>query len=57
MDATCGAEPSYPLGEPEITPVFCGVCVAQSSVFYVVYIIACLGIFLFFASALSYTFD
>ena len=34
--ATCAAGSAYPSGAPEIVPSFCGVCVAQSLVFFVV---------------------
>jgi len=34
MGATCGAGTTYPNGTPEFTQVFCGVCVAQSLVFF-----------------------
>ena len=53
MGATCGAGSAYPSGAPEITPVFGGVRVAKSRVFYVVCTIICLFVFLFLAMTLS----
>ena len=57
-DATCGAGSIYPSGAPEITPVFGGVRVAYSLVFYVVSSVllsACLS-FYFLAMAFQFIF-